>query len=285
MRIVIFTDLDGTLLHPVTYSYAAAGQALEIIRRWRIPLVFCSSKTRAEIELFRMRIRNSHPFVTENGGGIFIPEGYFGFPVGGRSAEGYEVLALGTPYREIREAFVRLRAEMRAPVRGFGDMTVAEVAALTDLTPGEAALAKQREFDEPFLFEEEPAEDFLAAIERAGFRWTRGELFHITGGNDKGKALAILKEHYQRLYGKIVTIGLGDGLNDLPLLEGVDHPVLIRKTDHSFAPGVELPGMVRTRGIGPAGWNEALLDFLATLRQRRAGRFAKQGAPGGDAGP
>ncbi len=52
MNTVIFTDLDGTLLHPETYSFKAALPALEIIRRRRIPLVLCSSKTRAELEWF-----------------------------------------------------------------------------------------------------------------------------------------------------------------------------------------------------------------------------------------
>lgn len=50
-KIIIFTDLDGTLLD-VVYSYHAANEALHSIREQDIPLVICSSKTRAEIEFF-----------------------------------------------------------------------------------------------------------------------------------------------------------------------------------------------------------------------------------------
>lgn len=50
---VIFTDLDGTLLDHETYSFAAAGEALEALTRENIPLILCSSKTRAEIELLQ----------------------------------------------------------------------------------------------------------------------------------------------------------------------------------------------------------------------------------------
>ena len=74
---IIFSDLDGTLLDSVDYSFAAALPALEAIRTQDVPLILCSSKTRAEIEVYRQRLNNEHPFITENGGGIFIPQDYF----------------------------------------------------------------------------------------------------------------------------------------------------------------------------------------------------------------
>jgi len=46
---VVFTDLDGTLLRHEDYSWLPAGPALAELRRRRIPLVIASSKTRAEI--------------------------------------------------------------------------------------------------------------------------------------------------------------------------------------------------------------------------------------------
>lgn len=45
---LIFTDLDGTLLDHDTYGYGEAREALDYIKRRRIPLILCSSKTRAE---------------------------------------------------------------------------------------------------------------------------------------------------------------------------------------------------------------------------------------------
>ena len=49
-RLLVFTDLDGTLLDYDTYAFDAAEPALDRLRRERIPFVLCSSKTRAEIE-------------------------------------------------------------------------------------------------------------------------------------------------------------------------------------------------------------------------------------------
>ena len=55
-RYVVFTDLDGTLLDHTSYSHQAAEPALEAIRERRIPLVFCTSKTRAEVEQDRKSV-------------------------------------------------------------------------------------------------------------------------------------------------------------------------------------------------------------------------------------
>ncbi|MBM4388831.1 MAG: HAD hydrolase family protein, partial [Deltaproteobacteria bacterium] len=61
-NLIIFTDLDGTLLDSRTYSFEQAEPALELIKRRRIPLIICSSKTRAEIEAIRETIGNLDPF-------------------------------------------------------------------------------------------------------------------------------------------------------------------------------------------------------------------------------
>src|SRR5512143_2726927 len=95
---VIFTDLDGTLLHPKTYSFTEALPALELIRERGIHLVLCSSKTRAEIEVYRKRLHNEAPFIVENGGAIFVPVGYFIFPTGSIRSGDYTISAFGKPY-------------------------------------------------------------------------------------------------------------------------------------------------------------------------------------------
>ena len=261
MKTIIFTDLDGTLLHSKNYSFADALPSLELIRERGIPLVLCSSKTRAELEVQRKRLGNGDPFVAENGGAVFTPEGYFPF-LENESGKEYLVTSFGKPYAEIRRAFVRLRAQERAAVKGFGDMTTEEVAALTGLALEEAALARMRDFGEPFVFEGAVDENFLKAIEHEGLHWTRGKFFHLMGDHDKGKAIRLLKQWFEREHGIIDTIGLGDALNDLSLLREVDRPVLVQKEDGTYDRGVELPRLIRAQGIGPLGWNRAVRELV-----------------------
>lgn len=268
---MIFTDLDGTLLDEETYSYAEAQPALGLLASSATPLILCSSKTRAEIEIYRRRMDNAHPFIAENGGGIYIPQGYFSVPIVSKKLDGYQLILLGTSYVEIKDHFDRLRKKSGAKVRGFSDMTIDEISVLTGLSVNEAVLAKQRDFDEPFVFEGEPDEDFLRAIEDAGLYWTQGRIFHIMGHHDKGRAVNILMSLYRQQYGDVVSIGLGDNLNDLPMLMEVDHPVLVRHKDGGYDSRIALPRLLKTQLPGPLGWNEIVLQLLA---QEPGGKFS-----------
>ncbi|NTW59217.1 MAG: HAD-IIB family hydrolase [Nitrospirae bacterium] len=261
-KMVIFTDLDGTLLDAETYSYEKASPALDLINERGIPLVLCSSKTRAEIEVWRQRLGNGHPFISENGGGIFIPTGYFPFSIDGELIGDYRCIVLGMSYAEIRNRFSLLRERLRLPVKGFGDLTVDEVVRLTGLPHGEAVLAKQRDFEEPFIFPGAPDERFLREIEGEKLRWTQGRFFHLMGDHHKGRAVNILRRLYERSGGPVLTIGIGDSLNDLPFLFAVDRPVLVKKESGRHDARINIPNLVRTEGIGPAGWNEAVLELL-----------------------
>ncbi len=132
---VVFTNLDGTLLDRDTYSYAAAVPALERLRHKKIPLVFCSAKTRAEQEAYRSELGIGDPFIVENGGAIFIPHGYFPFAFDyHKAASEYSIIELGMPYRKVREIMAQVRSRLGLDLKGFGDMSAEEVAAETGLS-------------------------------------------------------------------------------------------------------------------------------------------------------
>jgi mannosyl-3-phosphoglycerate phosphatase family protein len=260
---LLFTDLDGTLLDDKTYSWKAAKPALKLLSAQDIPWVIVSSKTRAEIEPLRHEMDHRHPFVVENGGAAFIPKGYFGWPVPQAvSRDGYEVLEWGRPYVELISALQAAAASQRYQVKGFSQMSTDEVCRATGLSPAQAARAQRREYDEPFLALETCGRSrLLGAIQRAGFRWTHGgRLYHICGSHDKGTAVRAMLELFARRLGTVRTIGLGDSMNDLPLLAAVDVPVVIRSLRSPVPFG--LPGARRTRSVGPKGWNEAVAELL-----------------------
>jgi mannosyl-3-phosphoglycerate phosphatase len=267
---IIFTDLDGTLLDYHTYSFAPALPALEFIKEKNIPLIICSSKTRVEIEQWKNRIDNSHPFVSENGGGIFIPPAYFpdndlkALAQRQSQTDAYTVLILGTPYASLRHALDELREDGFA-IKGFGDMDAEEVAQLTGLSLEEAALAKRREFGEPFVFlgAGTRLDELEAAIREKGLRCIAGgRLFHLAGDNDKGKAVEILMDLYRKKFGAIVTLALGESPNDLPMLEHVDYPILVRNHRGEHDSRIQLSNLIKADGIGPEGWGKAVINFI-----------------------
>jgi mannosyl-3-phosphoglycerate phosphatase len=216
------------------------------------------------VEFWRTRLDNREPFVIENGGAVYIPKGYFGSPVPGSvKRDGYEVIELGVSYQQLVDALRDAARESCCQVLGFSDMTVAELSIRTLLPVAQAELAKRREYDEPFQIINPPAHRLLRAIEGRGLRWTRGDRFyHITGAHDKAQAVRRLIELYRARFGELVTVGLGDGDNDIQFLNSVDVPIVIRS---QYADSLKsmVPRSRITGSPGPHGWSEAVLEVLA----------------------
>lgn len=265
--VLIFTDLDGSLLNHDDYSFEAARTALLMIRQLGIPLILCTSKTRAEVEVLRSELDMDDPFIVENGGGIFFPASYRGFHIPEAvHRNGYRMIPLGAPYPLVRIVVDHVRQHF--PLRGFSDMETAEIARLTGLSVEQAAMAKKREFTEPLLLNEDVGkDDLLTPARAAGLRLVRGGRFwHLMGeGNDKGTAVELTKSIFQRhLSRPILTIGLGDSPNDFPLLRNVDVPVLIPHPDGEYET-FDLPRIVKAPQSGSKGWNAVITTLLGEL--------------------
>ena len=261
---VIFTDLDGTLLDGLDYSYDKALPTIEYLKKKNVPIIFCSSKTRKEQEVFQTKLGIFYPFIVENGGAIFIPEGYFLFDFAHQIKDGYQIIELGMPYREIRKIIEQLRVDTGVNFKGFGDMSDEEVADETGLDLESAHRAKQREYDETIKLDGISAavKNVLDAIKKAGLNYAVGGRYYgIMGQSDKGKAVKILAELFRRKFGLIKTIGIGDSFNDLPMFLAVDAAFLVQRPDGEWE-DVNLSDLHKVIGIGPEGWNKAVMGAL-----------------------
>jgi mannosyl-3-phosphoglycerate phosphatase len=227
-KIVIFADLDGTILDD-NYSYKEVQPVLRKLVSMDVSIVIDSSKTRAEIEYYLKKLRLNEPFIVENGSAIFIPKGYFSFPYEFvKETQLYQVIELGVNYSSIRNKLEIVRKKSKATIIGFGDMTVKEVAIDAGLSIDLAILSKKREYDEPFKIVAGCEAEVLLAIEKEQLCYTRGgRYFHLLGKTDKGNALVHLKQLYLKKFQHIVTIGIGDGPNDKTMLKLVDNPIWI----------------------------------------------------------
>lgn len=269
--LLIVSDLDGTLLDAATYSMEPALPAIERLRKSGVPLVLCSSKTRAEIEAVMARLGMDQPFICENGGAVYLPQGFVpdAEAVGKYATVGNRVrIELGRPYREI-VAILREVADARGVrVVGFADMSIADIERDCGLPPLDAQLAKLREYDEPFRLPDADAAAagrLLRALHQRGLRTVAGgRYYHATGGTDKGVAVGVVRTLFGRQGGRIVTVGLGDAMNDVPLLEAVDVPIIVRsETDGTTARlRRAVPSASVTDQPGPAGWAVAVAHVL-----------------------
>ena len=267
-KLVIFTDLDGTLLDDQDYRWTAARPALLALARAHCPLVIVTSKTRAEVEPILRALGRREPFVVENGGAIYIPTRYFPFIPAGAIPErgGWHKVILGTPRPRLVKKLTFAARRAGVQIRGFSQMTAREVAERTGLPLDDARRALRRQYDEPFVILNETARAWSRLreeIARQGCGTTRGSrFFHITGRTDKSVAVARLAGWLYLAHGSNWrTVGLGDCPNDIPLLRAVDQPILVARPGNRYDAETlaAVPRVRRAGGVGPVGWNRAVL--------------------------
>ncbi len=263
---VVFTDLDGTLLHPLTYSYTQALDALRLLQDKGIAIIFCSAKTRTEQQVYREELGVKGPFIVENGGAIFIPKDYFRFPFTyDKATEDYFVIELGIPYQEVRQRLKRANEEAGGHIVGFGDMSVEDVARETALNLKSAELVKQREYSETIKIEgdRKSISIALSSIKNSGLSCTfDGKFYEVMGGNDKGKAVQILTALFKLNFSESTTVGIGDDESDLLMLATVDLPILVQGQSKRWKK-VKVKNLHRVKGVGPEGWANAIKEWVA----------------------
>ena len=267
--LLIFTDLDGTLLDHDSYRWDPAQDALDRISERNIPLIFNSSKTRLEIAQLRREMGNRHPFIVENGSAVYVPAGYF--PLSDEQFEaGYERRLFGPARHEILVTLDRLRSGEGFQFRGFHDLSVQQLVQITGLSGDQASQAMQRDCSEPIQWQDDSGrlEEFRQALASNGLRLLRGGRFHhVMGKTDKAAGIRWLIDRYRNSWpGKsFVSVALGDSPNDLGMLEAVDIPVVIDPA-RGEALRLEHPGRVIYAGKkGPQGWQLAMDQILGEV--------------------
>jgi len=255
-QLLVFSDLDGSLLDHKTYDYAAALPAIAEIRSRGGLLVLASSKTAAEmLSLHQELALADAPMIVENGAACVRPTS-----IGTKTAD----------YRAIRQVLHTLGA----PFRGFGDMSVPELCAHTGLSPEAAERAKARQFSEPGIWQGDVHQraGFLAALARQGISACQGGRFlTLSFGATKADQMQRLRAQYRGCF----TIALGDAPNDAEMIAAADRGVVIRN-DH----GPDLPDfphehrILRTDLPGPEGWCAAVMTILEAWDLEQKGTAA-----------
>jgi len=257
MQLLVFTDLDGTLLSHSDYRWDAASPALEHLANLGAGVVLASSKTAPEIDTLRQDMGlQEWPAIVENGAGLLQPHS--------------KAIAGLSNYAQLRAVLDNIPAALRMKFCGFGDMSVAQVADLTGLSPSAATLAKQRAFSEPGMWSGTSLEkaDFLKELAAQGVAAREGGRFlTLSFGGTKADQMAQIIDDLAPRH----TIALGDAPNDVEMLETADFGVIIanpHKAPLPFLEGERLGRITRTDLAGPEGWNAAIMTHLAGLQQK-----------------
>ncbi len=271
--VVVFSDVDGTLLDFHTYSAKPATAALRELKRLNVPLVLVSSKTKAELEELRKVLAIDAPFVAENGGAIFWPKASVTVkPKGAKLIDSYWVREFGTPYATVRKVLVSFREANGVKCEGFGDWSSETVSKYSGIPQPLARLAKLRAYDEPFLFNPPPPQDVLEKhlrkLAAGGLTVLQGaRFFHLGGQADKGRAVRELIDWFAATSPvKPRTLAIGDSPTDWPMMAACDIGIAVKQPDGRYHPALRDHKGIRLAGApGPEGFNRMILRLLKQL--------------------
>lgn len=281
---IILSDLDGTFLDHEDYSFDKSLGALKEFLAKNGLIGFVTSKTAAEVlkldgELKAVGVDAPIPFIVENGCGIYLPkalvEGINLEEVAKEMApesiisekDGYWVIGFGeSSYSQMRRILKEeIEPAIGKGIIGFGDMTAEELAENSGLTPEAANLAQTREFDEPYYIVDSTDDDYQKAreiTERHGLSYHKGGRYaHISIPQDKGKAAKLLLKILEQKTSAVISVGIGDAENDLPLIKVCDLGYLVKgkKPIEEELP----PHVKRIEEPGPEGFSKVVSIELA----------------------
>lgn len=242
---LIFSDLDGTLLDHKTYVFDKAKPALKLIKRKKIPLVLTSSKTHSEIQKIQHKLLNNDPFIFENGSGV---------------SYGGQIVNFGISHKIIQEKLTKLSKSYK--FKCYTKLKLIDAMHLTGLSETDAKLSQQRKFSEPIVWadDEHKKDEFLDEVKKNGLIGVEGGRFlTISSHHDKAKALNWVKLKLEKDQNQLFkTIGLGDGKNDINMINACDIKILIKNNNENL----HQKNWIYSKKIGPSGWNEEIIKVL-----------------------
>jgi len=267
-NVLIFTDMDGTLLDHHDYSFAPAIQTLEKLKNLHIPVIPNTSKTRAELMQLREALKLDGAFIVEHGAAAYLP--IDSLPKQPEDTELYGEFwckAFSPPRTRWLKLLKAAETKFSGQFRYFATMTIEELMQSTGLNAESAKLAAQREFGEPieWLGTSQQKHEFIEYLMGQGANPVEGGRYiHLVGECNKGAAMKWLKNQYHQQCPERTwqTIALGDGKNDIAMLEAADVAIRILSPTNSLPVIHHSEHLITSSLYGPSGWAECLERLL-----------------------
>jgi len=247
-HLLVFTDLDGTLLGHHDYRFDPAVPLIHMLQARGATVVLATSKTDEEVKAWQSRLQVIGPYIVENGSAVH---------------SGAEISVLGTPISDLEKCLEPFSAE----ITRLDTCSPEEAIALTGLSPEDARLAQSRQYSVPFKLKDSGLEAALRErAQAAGYRVIKGGRFlHLQGMCDKGDAAELVMRQVEAVsVNRARTVALGDNENDKSMLEKADVAVVL-KTDRGHQLQLTNSNTIYTEQLAPEGWCEGLGAALASL--------------------
>src|SRR5208283_4764742 len=201
---VVYCAIDNLI---TTANKALTGfpEFLEGLGEANIPFVSVTARSRLQFDATLRKYGLGHPFVTEGGCGVCMPEGYFNLkPPRSLRLGRFTCIPVAAPQPAAEEMLELLAEETSIEVAALRKLSPRELSQNTGLPQREAELVRQRDFDEMFFFAGASEADVQRFEKEAGLRKAqvrpRGALWSLAVGANLGACVRDLAHLYQRSF-------------------------------------------------------------------------------------
>ena len=242
--LIIFTDLDGTLLHRETFKFDPIKDYIKELINNEIIIIPNSSKTEKEIEKFNEELGVELPYISENGSSIhglnLINSNFPNKIILSREKEELlKIFNLKIPEKIRDKCLLISKLDKKRQEIIFGQKD----AKLKDVL--------NRKYTLPFLFSGEKKE--------------KNRLLNLCDNVNKVKSMNKVIRILKKTKDKIKTIAVGDNYNDLDMLKNCDVPCLVFN-DQFKLDQINIDNLIFSNKPSPEGWADVIKKALAKLK-------------------
>ena len=259
-KILIFTDLDGSLLHRETFKFGEIKEYIKKLISKGIFIIPNTSKTEKEILEFSNELGSSLPYICENGAAIN------GLDL--LNADLPKELILSREKDNLLNIFKNIvPINFQNKCKWLSEMDKKNQSLILGLEENKIKMALDRKYTIPLIFKGTKNEKNQLAkiIKNEGlFLQEGGRVINLTDKVNKAKAFQVFVRFYKKYQKNIKTIAVGDNYNDLDMLKISDYPCLVFN-DQFTLDEIPINDLIITNKPSPEGWADVIKMALVKI--------------------
>ena len=261
-KIIIFSDLDGTLLDKNTFKFDIIEDYFRELILNGITIIPSSSKTEAELLDFNNHYNLKLSFISENGSAIH------GLDLVNKKLP--NKVSISRSIDEIYKIYNEtISLDIKQKIIFILNLNFEEQKKFFGLPQDKMLLAKKRNHSIPIQFKgtEIEKKNFIKIMNDVGLSvQSGGRIMNICDNTNKSKAMFKTIE----LIGKetdenIITIGVGDNQNDIEMLKNCDYACLV-KNDNFDSSLINIDNLIKSSEPSPKGWADVIKTTIQKIK-------------------
>ena len=258
--IIIFTDLDGSLLHRDTFKFDPIKDFILNLINKGIIIIPTSSKTDIEIEKFNKELGLELPYISENGSSInklnLINPNFPNKIILSREKEELQKIFDFKVPEKIRNKCIfisKMNKNEQEKIFGQKDKNLKDIL--------------NRKYTLPLLFIGEKSEKkkLLKILNYNSLTLQEGgRVSNLCDNVNKVKSMNKVMKILKKTEDKLKIISVGDNFNDLDMLKNSDIPCLVFN-DQFKLDKIDIDNLIFSNKPSPEGWADVIKKALVKL--------------------